>query len=141
MAHVSRRTGVVVLVALALAVPVTAPSEAVPTATQQVPDGRFRPGAPGVGDPYFPHDGNRGYDVKHYLLDLRYRPTTGRLFGVATITARSTQNLSRFNLDLDGLRVRSVRVDGKRASWRRHAGELTIDPKGPGLRRSRTSAR
>ncbi|QWZ08294.1 hypothetical protein KRR39_23795 [Nocardioides panacis] len=136
MAQLSRRTGVVVLVALALAVPATAaPSQAVPAGTQGAPEGRFRPGAPGTGDPYFPRDGNRGYDVKRYVLDLRYRPSTGRLAGVATIRARSTQDLSRFNLDLDGLRVRSVRVDGRRATWRRHAGELTIDPQGPGLRR------
>ncbi len=136
MAHLSRRTGVVLLVALALAVPLTAaPSQAVRPGSQQVPEARFRPGAPGVGDPYFPRDGNRGYDVKRYRLDLRYRPATGRLAGVATITARSTQDLSRFNLDLDGLQVQSVRVNGHRATWRRHAGELTIDPKGAGLRR------
>jgi hypothetical protein len=136
--HQSRRTGVVVLLALALAVPVTAgPSQAVPSGTQRVPEVRFRPGAPGVGDPYVPRDGNRGYDVKRYRLNLRYQPATGRLSGVATIKARSTQNLSRFNLDLDGLRVRSIRVNGHRATWTRHAGELTIDPKGAGLRQGR----
>ena len=84
--HQSRRTGVVVLLALALAVPVTAgPSQAVPSGTQRVPETRFRPGAPGVGDPYFPKDGNRGFDVKRYRLNLRYQPATGRLSGVATI--------------------------------------------------------
>ena len=31
--------------------------------------------------------------------------------------------------------MQSVRVNGHRATWRRHAGELTIDPKGVGLRR------
>ena len=36
----------------------------------------FSPGAPGIGDPYFPLDGNGGYDVKHYLLDVRYDPTS-----------------------------------------------------------------
>ena len=28
------------------------------------------PGAAGMGDRYFPIDGNGGYDVKHYRLDL-----------------------------------------------------------------------
>ena len=89
----------------------------------------FAPGAPGHGDPYFPLDGNGGYDVSHYLLDVRYNPADDRLVGVATITARATQALSRFNLDLDGLRVQSVKVDGRAASWRHRDGELTITPR------------
>ena len=48
---------------------------------------RFGPGAPGIGDPYFPLDGNGGYDVKHYGLDLAYDPPTDVLRGVATIGA------------------------------------------------------
>ena len=32
------------------------------------------PGAPGIGDPYFPLDGNGGYDVAGYDLDLKYDP-------------------------------------------------------------------
>ena len=49
----------------------------------------FRPGAPGVGDPYFPLDGNGGYDVKHYRLDVRYDPSTDVLQGRATISGPS----------------------------------------------------
>ena len=64
--------------------------------------GSFAPGSPGLGDEYFPLDGNGGYDVKHYDLDLAYDPATDVLTGVATISARATQNLSRFNLDFDG---------------------------------------
>ena len=37
---------------------------------------QFGPGAPGIGDPYFPLDGNGGYDVKHYVLDVAYDPAT-----------------------------------------------------------------
>ena len=55
---------------------------------------QFTPGAPGAGDPYFPLDGNGGYDVQHYLLDVSYDPATDLLAGVATITAGATQNLS-----------------------------------------------
>ena len=90
---------------------------------------RFGPGAPGIGDPYFPLDGNGGYDVAHYDLDIRYEPATDMLRGVATITATATQDLSSFNLDLDGLTVRSISVNGRSARWSRNGGELTITPR------------
>ena len=78
------------------------------------------PGSAGVGDPYFPLDGNGGYDAKHYLLDLRYDPATDTVDGTATIEARATQNLSRFNLDLEGLTVYSVQVNDRAAAWSRN---------------------
>jgi aminopeptidase N len=89
-------------------------------------------GAPGVGDPYYPLYGNGGYDVKHYLLRVSYDPATDRLVGVATISARATENLCRFNLDLQGLTVRSVKVDGRPARWSRSQDhELTVTPRHP----------
>jgi len=96
----------------------------------------FPPGAVGAGDPYFVTDGNGGYDVKHYLLDVKYAPATDLLTGVATIRARTTQNLSRFNLDLRGLTVRSITVDGRPAQWSRAGDELTVTPRF-GLRKSK----
>src|SRR4051794_2734727 len=114
------RSALVLLVALLLGVVGAAPG--VGSAT------RFKPGAPGIGDPYFPLDGNGGYDVARYVLDLTYRPHSERLSGVATIQATATQNLSRFNLDLDGLHVLSVLVDGRAANWSRHRGELRVTP-------------
>ncbi len=94
----------------------------------------FAPGAPGIGDPYFPLDGNGGYDVSHYDLALRYDPASDRLSGLATISARATQNLSRFNLDLTGLTVRSIVVDRRWASFSRDGQELTVRPR-KGIRR------
>ncbi len=94
----------------------------------------FGPGSPGIGDPYFPFDGNGGYDAKHYDLDLAYDPPTDVLRGVATIRARATQNLSSFNLDFNGLTIRSIKVDGRRATWSRAADELSVTPK-HGLRK------
>jgi hypothetical protein len=88
-----------------------------------------RPGAAGHGDPYYPLDGNGGYDVQHYGLDLRYTPATHVLAGTATIQARATESLSAFNLDLKGLTVRSITVDGGSASWSRDGGELTVTPR------------
>ena len=100
------------------------------------PDGGYRPGSPGLGDPYYPLDGNGGYDVEHYLLDLSYDPATNVLAGSATIRAEATQNLSAFNLDLDGLTVRSVKVDGESAAFSRSGTELTVTPR-KGLRDGR----
>jgi aminopeptidase N len=95
------------------------------------------PGAPGAGDPYFPEQGNGGYDAGHYDLSLGYDPGSNRLSGVATITARATQDLSRFDLDLvDTLAVRSVTVDGAPVSFRRDGSELVVS-----LRRGLSSGR
>ncbi|MEU8801977.1 M1 family metallopeptidase [Spirillospora sp. NPDC048819] len=89
----------------------------------------YTPGAPGVGDPYFPLEGNGGYDVRHYSLDLRYDPDYDQLDGTVTITARATQNLSRFNLDLSGMDVERIWVDHRRARYDRRGQELTITPR------------
>jgi aminopeptidase N len=89
---------------------------------------RGTPGAPGVGDPYYPGLGNGGYDVDHYTLDLTWLADAGELDGVATLEATATQDLSRFNLDLSGLEVRSVTVGGDRAEVTRQERELVIEP-------------
>ncbi len=83
-------------------------------------------GSPGIGDPYFPLDGNGGYDVQHYDLDLRYTPATDLLEGTATVTARATQDLSGFDLDLQGLEVSAVTVDGQEVRWSRQGQELVV---------------
>ncbi|MFF8836377.1 M1 family metallopeptidase [Streptomyces sp. NPDC015130] len=90
---------------------------------------RGTPGAAGLRDPYFPKLGNGGYDVRHYALSLAYDPGTGRLDGTAEITARATQDLSAFNLDLAGLTVSRATVDGARAAYNRAGDELTLRPR------------
>ncbi|KOX03458.1 M1 family metallopeptidase [Streptomyces sp. NRRL B-3648] len=89
---------------------------------------RGTPGGSGVRDPYFPKAGNGGYDVGHYALTLDYTPATRRLTGTAVVTARATRDLSAFDLDLAGLRVDSVTVEGKDARWNRAGQELTVRP-------------
>ncbi|MFP3992692.1 M1 family metallopeptidase [Streptomyces sp. E11-3] len=89
---------------------------------------RGTPGAAGVGDPYFPKLGNGGYDVSHYALTLDYDPDSGRLKGEAVITARATQDLSAFNLDLSGLKADKVSVEGKAARFNTVRHELTVRP-------------
>ncbi|MYV66560.1 M1 family peptidase, partial [Streptomyces sp. SID2131] len=62
-------------------------------------------------------------------LSLAYDPDTGRLDGTAEITARATQDLSAFNLDLSGLTVGGASVDGVPAAYNRAGGELTLRPR------------
>jgi len=112
------------------AAPVTAstvPTSEGSTRTTEAPV-RGAPGAVGVGDPYFPHLGNGGYDVEHYTLDLTWRADDAVLDGVVTIDADATQSLSRFDLDLAGMDVRSVTVDGETAATARVERELVITP-------------
>ncbi|MCX3062449.1 M1 family metallopeptidase, partial [Streptomyces beihaiensis] len=88
----------------------------------------FEPGAPGIGDPYYPTYGNGGYDVSHYDLHLTYQPKTDLLRGTATILASATQDLSRFDLDF-GLTASEVRVNGEKARFATSGvQELQITP-------------
>ncbi|MFF4910587.1 M1 family metallopeptidase [Streptomyces sp. NPDC001260] len=90
------------------------------------------PGGSGVHDPYFPKAGNGGYDVDHYDLKLAYTPVKGsrggRLTGTATVTARATKDLTAFDLDLKGMDVEDVTVEGRRARFNRTGQELTVRP-------------
>ncbi|AOR36315.1 metallopeptidase [Streptomyces fodineus] len=83
-------------------------------------------GAPGAGDRYFPLSGNGGYHVRHYDLTLGYDTSSRHLDGTAVLTAAATQNLSRFDLDLKGLKVTGVSVDGAPAAFRRVGQELVV---------------
>jgi aminopeptidase N len=96
------------------------------TTTTAAPSGE--PGASGVGDPYFPDLGNGGYEVDHYDLDLTWAADAGVLAGRATISATATQDLSRFDLDLRGMEVSAVTVDGKPAAVDRADRELVVTP-------------
>ncbi|MGJ5831031.1 M1 family metallopeptidase [Streptomyces ossamyceticus] len=91
----------------------------------------YEPGAPGIGDPYYPAYGNGGYDVSHYDLRLKYQPGTDRLEGTATLLARTTENLSRLHLDFL-LDVSEVRVNGTKAAFATSGEhELEITPRNP----------
>jgi aminopeptidase N len=85
-------------------------------------------GADRSTDSYLPGHGNGGYRVLHYDLDLNYLVVSNRLAGKATITAQSSQALSRFSLDLGQFRVQDVRVDGRRVTYTHRAGKLRIKP-------------
>jgi len=40
-------------------------------------------------EPFFPHEGNAGYDVSHYDVNLAYQPSNGRLRATARIDGPS----------------------------------------------------
>jgi aminopeptidase N len=105
------------------------------TTTSTAPSEPAAPGAAGAGDPYFPELGNGGYDVDHYVLDITWTPSDagpGRLDGTTTVEATATQRLSRFDLDLTGLDVSRVTVDGDPAEVaRRGEHELVVTPAEP----------
>ncbi|RZS39243.1 peptidase M1-like protein [Herbihabitans rhizosphaerae] len=80
-------------------------------------------------DPYYPKDGNGGYRAENYKVDVKYDPASKKLDGTAVMTAKTTQRLKQFNLDLQGLEVSSVKVNGAEAKHSRaDEHELVIVP-------------
>jgi aminopeptidase N len=101
-------------------------------------------GGSGAGDPYYPDDGNFGYDVTHYDVRVNYDPARPRhLEGDTTMQAVATQGLDRLHLDLEGFQVTSVTVDGTpaRAVTREGKHELVITPARPLAKNVRFSVR
>ncbi|HJQ04552.1 MAG TPA: M1 family metallopeptidase [Nocardioides sp.] len=85
-------------------------------------------GSAGIGDPYFPLDGNGGIDVLHYGVDDSYDFATKHLSGTTTLRIRAKEALSSFHLDFL-LPVTSVSVDGTAAGFSRpRQHELVIAP-------------
>src|ERR1700744_3395005 len=82
-------------------------------------------------EPFFPRSGNRGYDVKHYDVSLGYQPRSGQLTARDVVEARATSGLRRFSLDLDGLKVTSVSVDGEAAKYSRGRDKVKVVPAMP----------
>jgi aminopeptidase N len=83
-------------------------------------------------DPYFPSHGDARYTVDHYDLALRYKISTNRLRGCATLTVRALAPLTSLRVDLAGLGVDAVRVDGVRPRKFSHdARAVTIRPAEP----------
>jgi aminopeptidase N len=84
--------------------------------------------APEVLDEYLPKNGNAGYQVSRYELDLDYRVALNRLAGTATITAVTLTELQQLTLDLSSaLTVSKISVNGKRVDqFSCRSGKLRI---------------
>jgi aminopeptidase N len=84
-------------------------------------------GADGIGDVNFPRSGNGGYDVTGYDIQFRYESATDLLHGQTTITARATEDLSEFKLDLR-LPADAVAVDDRPAAIHQDSDKLQVTP-------------
>ncbi|MEV0804853.1 M1 family metallopeptidase [Micromonospora sp. NPDC050200] len=90
---------------------------------------RYSAGAASVGDPYFPDEGNGGYDVQHYDFNFSYDPATRFMDATATITATATQDLDQFNLDFRGPDISSLTVNEHSPEFTRDGQELIVTPR------------
>ena len=81
----------------------------------------------GLETPTFRGSGNGGCNVTGYDIQFRYEPVTDRVHGQATITARATEELSSFKLDLR-LAASAVTVDDRPAAIRQDGGKVQITP-------------
>jgi aminopeptidase N len=97
-------------------------------------------GSSGSGDPYFPSSGNGGYDVEDYEISLDIDPLGGHVAGTVVVTATALQDLSGFYLDLLGLDVSEVLVNGQAAAHETDGKELKITPSAPLPKDERFSA-
>ncbi|MGD9734326.1 MAG: M1 family metallopeptidase [Solirubrobacterales bacterium] len=82
--------------------------------------------APKAGEePFFPHAGDSGYDALHYHVRLVYS-RAGTIKAVMTMRARARARLERLTLDLDGLTVSQVKVDGGGQDFNRGHDKLVV---------------
>ena len=89
-------------------------------------------------EPFFPHAGDRGYNALHYHVRLVYS-RSGRVKAVMAMRARALTRLHALKLDLDGLDVSQVKVDGGGEHFSRGHDKLVIHlldpiPKGEKLK-------
>ncbi|NTU84431.1 MAG: M1 family metallopeptidase [Chloroflexales bacterium] len=106
-----------------------APTEAPTVAPTAIPTDV--PLAAGIGDSYYPLEGNGGYDAQHYTIDLAVDFGTNTLSGASTMQALATSDLASFDLDFLGLDVSAVMVNGADAIFSRSGQELKITPASP----------
>jgi aminopeptidase N len=82
-------------------------------------------------DPYLPRNGNDGYHVEHYDLELGYKVGPNRLTGRTVLTAVADRPLTRFSLDLGSFKIPRVTVDGRAAAFTHRGGKLRVTPARP----------
>jgi aminopeptidase len=78
-------------------------------------------------DPYLPGHGDLGFEVESYEIELDYRVSSNRLDAQAQIVVVANRALTLIRLDLRGLEVAKVRVNGGRpARYSLRGGKLRI---------------
>ncbi|MEO6511729.1 MAG: M1 family peptidase, partial [Nocardioides sp.] len=74
-------------------------------------------------DAYVPGHGDNSYSVRHYELELAYRPDGNRLTAQATISAVALEPTAALTLDLHALTVGKVTVNGRKPARYTHRGD------------------
>lgn len=77
-------------------------------------------------DEYLPGHGDPVYAVEHYDLELSYAVEGNRLSGDARLRVRVVEATDRLVLDLVGLKVEKVRIDGARLTKHHHRSERLV---------------
>jgi aminopeptidase N len=76
-------------------------------------------------EPFFPHAGDSGYNALNYHVRLVYS-RDGTIKAVMSMRARARTRLHRLTLDLDGLDVSQVKVDGGGVRFNRGHDKLVV---------------
>ena len=103
------------------------PLRAVSQSPSQQHQPRRRAASRQAPDSLFPEQGSSKYDVKHYAISLGFQ-SSGDIKAKTTLTAKAKKPLTSFSLDLEGLIVDKVRVNGRTADFSRHDNKLIIKP-------------
>ena len=80
---------------------------------------------------YFPHRGDRTFAVSHYDLVLGYDVASNHLRGKAALVAEAVVDLRVLRLDLSGLRVTKVTIDGAAVAFTTRPQHLVVRPRRP----------
>jgi hypothetical protein len=80
-----------------------------------------------TADSLFPEVGSSRYDVKHYAISLSYL-SSGKIKAKTSLSAKARKPLKSFSLDLEGLTVDKVQVNGRKADFSRRDNKLIITP-------------
>lgn len=140
MTHIPRWSALALLLLVAAcgggAAPGDSTTAAGPSTTVDTVPGTTTSTAPGGGtvlpDPYFPDLGNAGFDVEHYAIAVTVDETLATFASATTvIDATATSDLVTFSLDLLGMTIDGLRVDGADAVFERHGGEVVVTPAAP----------
>ena len=84
------------------------------------------PDPPHLSVEYIPDHGDESFDVVHYSLGLGYKLIGNRLDGDAVLSCVARTDTTAVNLDLAGLRVSKVVLDGSPVRWRHSGSRLRI---------------
>ncbi len=79
-----------------------------------------------IPDSIFPKEGNGGYDVQHYNIEVDWNKENKIINATTTIRAKATKNLSGFYLDFRGLTIDTITVNGTNVTYKRIDDDLKI---------------